>query len=130
MSKTAPTSETFPRQHARTRRFTLGAPRSFDVSSDGRRVFFCRSKGGDDPQTCLWVLDAATGQQTLLVDPGSLDIDDSNLTAAERARRERREQAGEWWPTRSIRRGRRPRSCWEACPSSPTRPPALSTGWR
>ncbi|MCP4962284.1 MAG: S9 family peptidase [Actinomycetia bacterium] len=88
-------SESFPRQHARTRRFSLGAPRNFSVSGDGRRVFFLRSGGGDDPLTCLWVLDAASGETELLVDPGALGVEDGDLTSAERARRERaREQAG------------------------------------
>ena len=33
-------TESFPRQHALTRGFSLGAPRSFTVSDDGRRVAF------------------------------------------------------------------------------------------
>ncbi|MEV0095545.1 prolyl oligopeptidase family serine peptidase [Streptomyces sp. NPDC050738] len=36
-------TEAFPRQFARTRRFTLGAPRDFTVSPDGLRVLFLRS---------------------------------------------------------------------------------------
>ena len=54
-------TESFPRQEARTRRFTLGAAAPFRVSPDGARVVFLRSKGGADPVTCLWVLDVATG---------------------------------------------------------------------
>ncbi|WP_244167377.1 hypothetical protein, partial [Streptomyces mutomycini] len=38
----------FPRQHARTQRFTLGAPRAFTVSPDGTRVLFLRSSSGTD----------------------------------------------------------------------------------
>ncbi|WP_434094553.1 hypothetical protein, partial [Streptomyces albidoflavus] len=38
----------FPRQHARTQRFTLGAPRAFTVSPDGTRVIFLRSGSGTD----------------------------------------------------------------------------------
>ena len=41
-------TDSFPRQQARTRRFTLGAPRSFQVSPDGCRVVFLRSKSGTD----------------------------------------------------------------------------------
>ena len=42
-------SDSFPRQSARTRRFTLGAPRDFRVADDGSRVAFLRSTSGDDP---------------------------------------------------------------------------------
>ncbi len=88
-------TESFPRQQARTQRFTLGAPRSFQISPDGRRVAFLRSQGGADPVTCLWVLDVGTGQERLVADPAALDAVGGDLPAEERARRERsREQAG------------------------------------
>jgi dipeptidyl-peptidase-4 len=88
-------TESFPRQHARTRRFTLGAPRSFRISPDGDRVAFLRSKAGDDPVTCLWLLDVAAGREHLLADPAVLGELDAELPAQESARRERaREQAG------------------------------------
>ena len=48
-------TENFPRQQARTRNFTLGLPRSFQISPDGERVAFLRSRGGGDPVNCLWV---------------------------------------------------------------------------
>ena len=84
-------TESFPRQHARTRGFTLGRPRSFTVSADGSRVCFLRSRAGDDPATCLWALDVATGEERLVA-TGAIDDD---LTPEERARRERaRESAG------------------------------------
>ena len=82
-------TESFPRQQARTRRFTLGAPRAFQVSPDGERVTFLRSKAGDDPVTCLWEANAATGQERLVVDPKALGADEENLPPEERARRER-----------------------------------------
>ena len=44
-------TESFPRQEARTRRFTLGVPRSFRISPDGARVAYLRTKGGNDPVT-------------------------------------------------------------------------------
>src|ERR1017187_7410360 len=62
-------ADTFPRQQARTQRFTLGAPRSFQVSPDGSRVVFLRSKSGTDPVSCLWLLDVETGQEHLVADP-------------------------------------------------------------
>jgi dipeptidyl-peptidase 4 len=90
-------TESFPRQQARTRRFTLGVPRSFRVSPDGSRVAFLRSKTGTDPLTCLWQLHLAeaAAQEELVADPAALDAAEGDLPAAEKARRERvREQAG------------------------------------
>ncbi|HEX6445886.1 MAG TPA: prolyl oligopeptidase family serine peptidase [Streptosporangiales bacterium] len=86
----------FPRQHARTRRFTLGTPRAFQVTPDGARVLYLRSRGGTDPVTCLWSMDVATGDETLLVDPVALlGGAEEDLPPEERARRERtRESAG------------------------------------
>ena len=81
--------ESFPRQQARTRRFTLGVPRAFQVSADGTRVMFLRSKAGDDPVTCLWELDVAAGEERLVADPRALGADEENLPPEERARRER-----------------------------------------
>ncbi|WP_419847406.1 DPP IV N-terminal domain-containing protein [Candidatus Poriferisocius sp.] len=89
-------TESFPRQHARTRGFTLGAPRSFSVSEDGRRVAFLRSSSGDDPVNRLWMLDTATGEEIVAADPDELlaDPGEENLPPAERARRERARESG------------------------------------
>ena len=89
-------TESFPRQEARTRRFTLGVPRAFRVSPDGARVAYLRTQGGGDPVTCLWVLDVADGTERLVADPRTLGGgDEADLPPEERARRERvREQAG------------------------------------
>jgi dipeptidyl-peptidase-4 len=93
-------TESFPRQQARTRRFSLGVPRSFRIAPDGSRVAFLRSKTGTDPLTCLWQLhlssaDTAAAQEELVADPAALDAAGGDLPAAEKARRERvREQAG------------------------------------
>ena len=91
-------TDSFPRQQARTRGFSLGAPRSFQISPDGGRVAFLRSRGGNDPVTCLWVLDVGTGQERLAADPATLGTPGAamtDMTAAERAIRERtRERAG------------------------------------
>ena len=62
--------DSFPRQSARTQRFTLGEPRDVVVSPDGQRIVFLRSRGGTDPVNCLWVVDAATGDERLVADPG------------------------------------------------------------
>jgi dipeptidyl-peptidase-4 len=91
------TGDEFPRQAARTRNFSLGVPRSFTVGPDGSRVAFLRTRAGDDPVTCLWVLDVETGTEQLIFDPRSVSNqdDEASLSDAERARRERvREQAG------------------------------------
>ncbi len=92
-------SDTFPRQSARTQRFTLGEPRNVSVSPDEQRIVFLRSRAGDDPVNCLWVADAATGTEQLVADPVVLlaagATDDDSLPPEERARRERmREGAG------------------------------------
>lgn len=84
--------EEFPRQLARTRRFTLGVPRSFTVSPDGERVVFLRS-AGDDPVSGLWVFDVGSGEERLVFAP-ELEEAEGELTKVERARRERaREQS-------------------------------------
>ncbi len=84
-------SESFPRQYARTQRFTLGEPRDVTVSRDGRRVVFLRSGSGDDPVNGLWVLDVTDGEERLVADPRALLGDDGagDVPDEERARRER-----------------------------------------
>jgi dipeptidyl-peptidase-4 len=94
-------TDSFPRQQARTRHFTLGVPRSFQISADGTRIAFLRGKSGSDPVTCLWVLDlpadpsvAAGASERLVVDPVAIGAG-KDEPEEERARRERsREQAG------------------------------------
>lgn len=88
-------TDSFPRQAARTISFTLGAPRSFQVSPDGQTVVFLRSRGGTDPGTCLWALDVATGTERLVADPAALGPAEAADDPVEKARRERvRERAG------------------------------------
>src|ERR1700733_14304855 len=88
-------TESFPRQEARTRRFSLGAPRAFRVSPDGARVVFLRTRGGADPVTCLWVLDVEHGRERLAAARRPVAADTDDPPPQERARRERvREQAG------------------------------------
>ncbi len=85
----------FLRVQARTQRFTLGTPRGFQVSPDGRRVLFLRSASGENRQHILWRLDTETGEETALADPATLLGGDEELSPQERARRERsREQGG------------------------------------
>lgn len=88
VTETAST-ESYPRQRARTRGFRLGAPRTFAIADDGRQVVFLRSRGGADATTCLWSLDLATGAETCIADPRDLLDDAESLPDEERARRER-----------------------------------------
>jgi dipeptidyl-peptidase-4 len=87
--------ESFPRQSARTQRFTLGEPRDVVVSPDGRRIVFLRSRGATDPVNCLWVVDATSGDERLIADPEELlrGRDEGDLPPEERSRRERAREA-------------------------------------
>jgi len=86
--------DTFPRQHARTQRLTLGEPRNIVVSSSGERVVFARSSSGSDAVNKLWVLDSETGIERCVFDPSGV-YDVSQTSAEEHRRRERmREAAG------------------------------------
>ncbi|MFD9392898.1 prolyl oligopeptidase family serine peptidase [Streptomyces sp. NPDC060000] len=88
-------SGSFPRRHARTQRFTLGAPRSFTVAPDGSRVVFLRSASGTDRTGALWVLDPADGTERPAADPRTLLGGTSeDLSPEERARRERSREGG------------------------------------
>ncbi|MFE2581341.1 prolyl oligopeptidase family serine peptidase [Streptomyces sp. NPDC059378] len=87
--------DSFPRRHARTQRFTLGAPRSYTVAPDGARVVFLRSGSGTDRANSLWVLDVSEGRERVVADPRALLGGASeNLSAEERARRERSREGG------------------------------------
>ncbi|MFF4251580.1 prolyl oligopeptidase family serine peptidase [Streptomyces sp. NPDC001663] len=89
------TSDSFPRRHARTQRFTLGAPRAFTVAPDGARVVFLRSTSGTDRASSLWVLDATGGQERVAADPRALlGGVAEDLPPEERARRERSREGG------------------------------------
>jgi dipeptidyl-peptidase-4 len=84
----SPDHRGFPRQFARTRRFALGVPRAFTLTPGGDRVLFLRTRGPEDPVSCLWRRDAAG--EHLLADPAELAGDaPAELPEAERIRRER-----------------------------------------
>ncbi|HEY4024073.1 MAG TPA: DPP IV N-terminal domain-containing protein, partial [Pseudonocardiaceae bacterium] len=82
-------TDSFLRLQARTQRFTLGTPREFQISPDGRRVLFLRSASGTERRNSLLSIDADTGKETVVVDPADLLGGDEQLTQEERARRER-----------------------------------------
>jgi dipeptidyl-peptidase-4 len=79
-------SESYPRLSARTRRFSLGAPRNFKAG--GGRTVFLRSPAGDDPRTALWVLEDGEERLVAAAEP-------AELTDEERARRERMRETAE-----------------------------------
>lgn len=85
-------TDSFPRQHARTQRFSLGEPRTITVSADGATVLFLRSAGGEDPVTSLWRLDVASGDEVCVADADALATGGGD-SPAERARRERMREA-------------------------------------
>ncbi|MDT0614593.1 S9 family peptidase [Streptomyces lancefieldiae] len=88
-------SDSFPKRHARTQRFTLGAPRSFTVAPDGSRVAFLRSGTGTDRANSLWVLDVEEGGERVAADPRALlGGAEEHLSPEERARRERSREGG------------------------------------
>lgn len=87
--------DSFPKRHARTQRFTLGAPRSFTVAPDGSRVAFLRSGSGADRANALWVLDVEEGGERVAADPRALlGGTEERLSPEERARRERSREGG------------------------------------
>ena len=79
--------DTFPRQSARTRHFTLGRPRSITVADDGSRVAFLRSRSGGDPTGNLWVFDVGSAEERLVFGPEMEG--DEQIPDEERDRRER-----------------------------------------
>ncbi|WP_171170872.1 S9 family peptidase [Streptomyces sp. I05A-00742] len=80
----------FPRQYARTQRYTLGVPRAFTVAPDGSRVVFLRTRSGTDRSHVLWVLDLDDGREYPAGDPAVLlGGAEEELSPEERARRER-----------------------------------------
>ncbi|MEP6973020.1 MAG: prolyl oligopeptidase family serine peptidase [Actinomycetota bacterium] len=82
--------DSFPRQEARTRHFSLGRPRTISVASDGSRVAFLRSRAGDDPLGSLWVFDVDTAEERLIFDPApEMHGEDEHISDEERDRRER-----------------------------------------
>ena len=88
----ADAADSYPRQSARTRRFTLGLPRDIKIAPDGSRTLFLRSASGSDPINRLYSYDVASGREKLLVDPAALlaaGDGESDVPEAERRRRER-----------------------------------------
>ncbi|UQA96873.1 prolyl oligopeptidase family serine peptidase [Streptomyces halobius] len=89
-------SDGFPRQFARSRRFSLGVPRHFTVSPDGDRFLFVRTGSGTDPVGRLWEYDCGTGEERILADPALLvGAGSGAVPEEERQRRERARERSE-----------------------------------
>ncbi|MGJ9414244.1 prolyl oligopeptidase family serine peptidase [Aeromicrobium sp. CF4.19] len=85
----------YPRLAARTARFTLGIPRDITVSPDGGTVRFLRTPDGVTRTGQLWEHDVESGHERVLVDPDVLlGAAGEQLSAEERARRERTREGG------------------------------------
>jgi dipeptidyl-peptidase-4 len=108
----------FPKVYAKTRRFTVGQPRTITAIRDGR-ILFLRSRDGDSPVLCLWSFDVERRIESIVVDPANLFApgqssntvfsgDEEELPAAERARRERARESGSGIVSYSVdKNGRR-----------------------
>ena len=120
-------ADSFPRQQARTRHFTLGRPRTFTVAEDGSRVAFLRSRASDDPVGCLWVFEWVRQRATGLRPAGS---GEEHLSAEERDRRERRRETLTGVTDYAVdRAGRSRRSRWTVVSTSPTSCTAVRAVW-
>ena len=88
--------DTYPELVAKTNHFRQGAPRSFSISATANRALFVRSKSAETNQLDLWMIDNldTTPTEKCVVESSSLFSDSENLSAAERARRERLRESG------------------------------------
>jgi dipeptidyl-peptidase-4 len=84
-----PVDTSFLKQFAETRRFMLGRPQNPKPAPDGKTVLFLRADA-DKPQLKLFEFDCATGKSAEVLSPATLlKGGEENLTAEEKARRER-----------------------------------------
>ena len=65
------------------------APRSVKLSPDGKRVTFLKGKEDEQERLDLWEYNLADKQSRMLVDSADLMPGEENLSAEEKARRER-----------------------------------------
>lgn len=88
--------DTYPELVAQTNHFRQGAPRSFSISATANRALFVRSKSAETNQLDLWMIENLDTNPTerCVVESSSLFSDSENLSAAERARRERLRESG------------------------------------
>ena len=75
--------ELFPREYARTKNYSLGAPRTIRVSRRADRLFFLRSSSGDDERLSLWFADVPASSDTPLAEV--LLVNTAELASADRS---------------------------------------------
>ena len=69
---------------------SVNAPRALRFAPDGKSVTFLRGKAERSEQLDLWLMDVASGRESLLVDSNALlDGRAEQLSEEEKARRER-----------------------------------------
>ena len=74
-------ADSFPRQQARTRRYTLGRPaRSPSRRRTVRGLRSYARAAREDPVGCLWVFDVPSGTERLVFDP-SVAVSEGHLSA-------------------------------------------------
>jgi dipeptidyl-peptidase-4 len=84
-----PVDTSFLKKYAETRRFMLGRPQNPKVAPDGKTVLFLRAEA-DRPTLKLFEFDVATGRSKEVLSPAALlKGGEENLSAEEKARRER-----------------------------------------
>ncbi len=106
---TSPGADSYPRESARTQRYTLGEPRDVVVSPDGERIVFLRSRGGDRS--------------------GQLPVGRRRRDGRGAPRRRPRSAARRATTTRSCRPRRRPAASGLArAPAASPRSPRIATG--
>ncbi len=87
--------DSFPRRHARTQRFTLGAPRAFTVAPTVPVSCSCGPPPVPTGRTCCGCYDVTDGEERVAADPHALlGGAAEKLSAEERARRERSREGG------------------------------------
>ena len=86
----------YPERAALTGNFRKGAPRSFVVNSAANRIGYVRTAGPDTAQLDVWLIENldSTPTERCLIKAKDLFSDNENLSAAERARRERLRESG------------------------------------
>jgi dipeptidyl-peptidase-4 len=84
-----PVDTSFLKKYAETRRFMLGRPQNPKIAPDNKSVLFLRADA-DKPTLKLFEFDVASGQSKELLSPATLlKGGEENLSAEEKARRER-----------------------------------------
>src|SRR5690242_8144558 len=92
--------DSFPAEYARTLNYTLGSPRTFQISKNGRRVFFLRAPTSSERRLDLWLVNVGGGKldsaEIRVVEVADLQVTSATTEhdpEAERLRKERLREA-------------------------------------